>query len=55
MRVEREKSATRALSLLDDGTTIAAKDHGRGNNFNLIRMVAALAVLVSHAWPELNS
>jgi peptidoglycan/LPS O-acetylase OafA/YrhL len=24
---------------------------GRDNNFNLIRMIAALAVLVSHAWP----
>lgn len=24
---------------------------GRDNNFNLIRMVAAMAVLVSHAWP----
>lgn len=25
--------------------------HGRDNNFNLIRAVAATAVLVSHAWP----
>lgn len=25
--------------------------HGRDNNLNLIRMVAATAVLVSHAWP----
>ena len=25
--------------------------HGRDNNFNLIRMLAASAVLVSHAWP----
>ncbi len=25
--------------------------HGRDNNLNLIRMLAALAVLVSHAWP----
>lgn len=25
--------------------------HGRNNNLNLIRMMAALAVLVSHAWP----
>ena len=25
--------------------------HGRDNNLNLIRMTAALAVLVSHAWP----
>ena len=24
---------------------------GRDNNFNLIRFVAATAVLVSHAWP----
>lgn len=24
---------------------------GRDNNLNLIRMAAALAVLVSHAWP----
>ncbi|WP_424931268.1 acyltransferase family protein [Amaricoccus macauensis] len=25
--------------------------HGRNNNLNLIRMVAAVAVLISHAWP----
>jgi peptidoglycan/LPS O-acetylase OafA/YrhL len=25
--------------------------HGRDNNFNLIRFIAALGVLVSHAWP----
>lgn len=25
--------------------------HGRDNNFNLIRMAASVAVLVSHAWP----
>ena len=24
---------------------------GRNNNLNLVRLVAALAVLVSHAWP----
>lgn len=24
---------------------------GRNNNLNLIRMIAAVAVLVSHAWP----
>ena len=31
--------------------TIADADHGRANNFNLLRMLAASAVLVSHAWP----
>ena len=30
---------------------LADLDQGRNNNFNLIRFVAALAVLVSHAWP----
>lgn len=29
----------------------ADADHGRDNNFNLMRMIAASAVLVSHAWP----
>ena len=29
---------------------IAKADHGRENNFNLLRMVAASAVLVSHSW-----
>jgi peptidoglycan/LPS O-acetylase OafA/YrhL len=31
--------------------TLGALCHGRENNLNLIRMVAATAVLVSHAWP----
>lgn len=31
--------------------TIGDLDHGRDNNFNLLRMVAASAVMVSHAWP----
>lgn len=31
--------------------TIADRDQGRDNNFNLLRMLAASAVLVSHAWP----
>lgn len=30
--------------------TFADRDHGRDNNFNLVRMVAASAVLVSHSW-----
>src|SRR3954470_4869077 len=28
-----------------------AADRGRDNNFNLIRLLAALAVLVAHSWP----
>lgn len=32
-------------------TTLCDLADGRDNHFNLIRMVAALAVLVSHAWP----
>jgi peptidoglycan/LPS O-acetylase OafA/YrhL len=31
--------------------TIDQRAVGRDNNFNLLRMVAATAVLVSHAWP----
>ena len=31
-------------------TTIGAVAHGRDNNFNLIRMIAAMAVIVSHGW-----
>ena len=31
--------------------TLGAVAEGRDNNFNLIRMLAATAVLVSHAWP----
>ena len=30
---------------------VADLDAGRVNNFNLLRMIAATAVLVSHAWP----
>jgi peptidoglycan/LPS O-acetylase OafA/YrhL len=30
---------------------IADAAHGRDNNFNLVRMLAAAAVLVSHSWP----
>ncbi len=30
---------------------LGERSNGRDNNFNLIRMVAATAVLVSHAWP----
>lgn len=30
--------------------TFAERDHGRDNNFNLLRMAAASAVLVSHSW-----
>ncbi|WP_375291700.1 acyltransferase family protein [Qipengyuania sp.] len=33
------------------GKTLAKLDSGRDNNFNLIRMVAASCVLVSHAFP----
>ncbi|MGB3624299.1 MAG: acyltransferase [Henriciella sp.] len=32
-------------------TRLAALSQGRNNNLNLIRFVAAAAVLVSHAWP----
>jgi peptidoglycan/LPS O-acetylase OafA/YrhL len=32
-------------------TTIEQRDVGRDNNFNLLRIIAASAVLVSHAWP----
>lgn len=38
----------------EDGTGLVFLgdlDHGRDNNFNLIRFGAATAVLVSHAWP----
>ena len=31
--------------------TIADRSNGRDNNFNLIRMIAATAVMVSHAYP----
>lgn len=31
--------------------TVEARAVGRNNNFNLLRMVAATAVLISHAWP----
>lgn len=31
--------------------TLAVLTHGRDNNFNLIRMIAAYGVLVSHAYP----
>jgi len=32
-------------------TSLGESARGRDNNLNLIRMVAALAVLVSHAYP----
>ena len=32
-------------------TTVGERAHGRDNNFNLVRMLAALLVLVSHSWP----
>jgi peptidoglycan/LPS O-acetylase OafA/YrhL len=32
-------------------TSIGSVSRGRNNNFNLIRMLAAVAVLISHAWP----
>jgi peptidoglycan/LPS O-acetylase OafA/YrhL len=32
-------------------TWLGDLDRGRDNNFNLIRLLAAIAVLVSHAWP----
>lgn len=31
--------------------SLAARSRGRDNHFNLIRMIAASGVLVSHAWP----
>ena len=31
--------------------TVGARAHGRDNNFNLVRLVAAGLVLVSHSWP----
>jgi hypothetical protein len=31
--------------------TLADRAHGRDNNFHLVRMLAALLVLVSHSWP----
>jgi len=31
--------------------SVALADQGRDNNFNLLRMILASAVLVSHAWP----
>lgn len=37
--------------LLSHGPLIADRAGGRDNNFNLIRMIAATGVLVSHAWP----
>lgn len=33
------------------GVTLAEVAGGRDNNFNLIRMIAASGVLVSHAYP----
>ena len=30
---------------------MGARAHGRDNNFNLVRLVAAGLVLVSHSWP----
>jgi peptidoglycan/LPS O-acetylase OafA/YrhL len=40
-----------AKPILGPHKTIAEIDFGRNNNFNLIRMFAAICVLVSHAWP----
>jgi peptidoglycan/LPS O-acetylase OafA/YrhL len=37
--------------MLSVGSILGEVCEGRDNNLNLIRMVAALAVLVSHAWP----
>lgn len=31
--------------------TLGERAHGRDNNFHLVRMLAALLVLVSHSWP----
>jgi peptidoglycan/LPS O-acetylase OafA/YrhL len=33
------------------GSTIEVRSRGRDNNFNLIRLLAAALVLVSHSWP----
>jgi peptidoglycan/LPS O-acetylase OafA/YrhL len=39
------------MSILPDAPRIADRAHGRDNHFNLIRMIAASGVLVSHAYP----
>ena len=39
------------ISVLWRGTLLSAVADGRDNNFNLIRMIAASCVLVSHAYP----
>lgn len=44
-------SLSRPEELRLQGVRLADRAGGRDNNFNLIRMVAASGVLVSHAWP----
>lgn len=39
------------MTLLADAPRIADRAGGRDNNFDLIRMLAATGVMVSHAWP----
>lgn len=39
-----------AMAYIRDPRTIAKAVEGRDNNFNLLRMVAASAVLISHSW-----
>lgn len=39
------------MNLLKDSPKIGDLAHGRDNNFNLIRMLAAFGVMVSHAYP----
>lgn len=46
-----QNSLAGGVRRLGHGPNLGAVAQGRDNNFNLMRMMAAVAVLVSHAWP----